>query len=152
LREAFRRHPSRRVNCMKKRTFVVLGLFVMLLVSCGSDSSSGSETTQDTESQPVTEVVETYPLNEFGQPDVPKEVVASWPAKFCSLAIGMSRDEVRAIMGEPTSSFSDSSANQDEWDGYEISVSAFYDINDKVQQLDDSTGTSNLPCESSRKG
>jgi hypothetical protein len=122
------------------------------MVSCGTDSSSANETVPGGEGQAEAGVTETYPLNEFGQSDVPKEVVASWPEKFCSLVIGMTRDEVQAVMGAPTSSFSDSSANQDEWDGYEVSVTAFYDIDDMVQQLDDSTGTSDLPCESSRKG
>lgn len=103
------------------------------LVSCGSGNSG-----------------EQYDTNEFGQAVVPKDVVQAWPEKFCSLQVGMSRDEVREVMGQPTSSYSDSSFNQDEWDGYNVSVTAFYDINDRVQQLDDSTGTSELPCADSR--
>lgn len=76
-----------------------------------------------------------------------KAEVRAWPAKFCSLEKGMTRDEVRAVMGEPTEEYSGPDANQDQWDGYEVNVTAFYDIDDRVLQLDDSTGTSNLPCD-----
>lgn len=76
-----------------------------------------------------------------------KTEVKAWPAKFCSLKEGMTRDQVREVMGEPTSEYFGADANQDEWDGYHVSVTAFYDIDDRVQQLDDSTGTSELPCD-----
>lgn len=76
-----------------------------------------------------------------------KAEVRAWPAKFCSLKEGMTRDQVREIMGTPTSEYFGADANQDEWDGYHVSVTAFYDIDDRVQQLDDSTGTSELPCD-----
>lgn len=134
---------------MKKIFVTCAGMICSVLVSCGGGTGSSSESAAVTEAPEIS--ANTYPLNEFGQPDVPKDVVQTWPDKFCSLTIGMTRDEVLRVMGQPTSSFSDSSANQDEWDGYDVSVTAFYDINDKVQQLDDSTGTSGLPCESPRR-
>lgn len=82
---------------------------------------------------------------------VPKETVRAWPEKFCSLKLGMKREQVRQIMGEPTSSYSDSNNNQDQWEGYGVNLTAFYDIDDEVKQLDDSTDTANLPCEQNRK-
>jgi hypothetical protein len=134
---------------MRKILVVSAAVLWTVLPSCGSESGTSSKS--DTVATASETPPDSYPLNEYGQPDVPKDVVQAWPGKFCSLTIGMSRDEVHQVMGPPTSSFSDSSANQDEWDGYDVSVTAFYDINDKVQQLDDSTGTSALPCESSRR-
>ena len=126
-------------------------LLVFAAVSCGGSSKSSDSSESKTAQEQVAKVDDTYPLNDYGQPIVPKDVVQTWPAKFCTVQIGMTRAEARAIMGTPTSFFADSSSNQDEWDGYNVSVTAFYDMDDKVQQLDDSTSTSDLPCESSRK-
>ena len=136
---------------MYKKVCIVVVLLVFATVSCGGSSKSSDSSESTTAQEQIAKVDDTYPLNEYGQPIVPKDVVQSWPAKFCTVQIGMTRAEARAIMGTPTSFFSDSSSNQDEWDGYNVSVTAFYDMNDKVQQLDDSTSTSDLPCESSRK-
>lgn len=80
-----------------------------------------------------------------------KEEVRAWPAKFCSLNVKMTREQIRQVMGEPTMTFNDSNANQDQWSGYNVSLTAFYDIDDKVETLADSTGESNLPCASNRK-
>jgi hypothetical protein len=117
------------------RTFrIALPVLLVFTFGCGGDDGSKS-----------------YPMNEFGMPDVPKEVVKTWPEKFCSVEIGMTKDEVRSIMGAPTQSYSDSSFNQDEWDGYSVGVTAFYDIDDRVEILADSIGTSGLPCEATRR-
>jgi outer membrane protein assembly factor BamE (lipoprotein component of BamABCDE complex) len=115
----------------------IASLFILLAITTSSCSSESSDP------QPATTTINFFSTDNT----VSKETVLSWPAKFCSLTIGMSRKEVQAIMGTPTSTFSDSNANQDEWDGYNVNVTAFYDINDNVQQLDDSTGTSKLPCD-----
>jgi hypothetical protein len=139
------------VESMYKKVCIVGVLLVFATVSCGGSSKSSDSSESKTAQEQIAKVDDTYPLNDSGQPIVPKDVVQSWPAKFCTIQIGMTRAEARAIMGTPTSFFADSSSNQDEWDGYNVSVTAFYDSDDKVQQLDDSTGTSELPCESSRK-
>ena len=119
---------------MSRNLRIALPVSLVFTFGCGGDGGSKS-----------------YPMNDFGMPDVPKEVVLEWPEKFCSLEIGMTRSEVRAIMGTPTQSYSDSSLNQDEWDGYNVGVTAFYDIDDRVEQLDDSIGTSGLSCDETRK-
>jgi hypothetical protein len=136
---------------MNKRVFVAGLILVVVAASCGGSKASVEKPAITSGSDQIAKVDDTYPLNDSGQPIVPKDVVQSWPAKFCTIQIGMTRAEARAIMGTPTSFFADSSSNQDEWDGYNVSATAFYDLDDKVQQLDDSTGTSELPCESSRK-
>ena len=120
---------------------IIALLFVVVSVSTSSCSSKSSG------AQSATTTINFLSTDNT----VSKETVLGWPAKFCSLAIGMSRKEVQAIMSKPTSTFADSNSNQDEWDGYNVHVTAFYDINDNVQQLDDSTGTSKLPCDGIRK-
>ena len=140
------------MSYLMNKKFMATGLFLILAASsCGGSSKSSDSSESTTAQEQIAKVDDTYPLNDYGQPIVPKDVVQSWPAKFCTVQIGMTRAEARAIMGTPTSFFSDSSSNQDEWDGYNVSVTAFYDMDDKVMQLDDSTGTSELPCESPRK-
>jgi hypothetical protein len=136
---------------MKKKVLVVGLVLAVATTACGGGSKSSDSAASTTAQEELVKVDDSYPLNKSGQPIVPKDVVKNWPGKFCTIQIGMTRAEARAIMGTPTSFFADSSANQDEWDGYNVSVTAFYDIADKVKQLDDSTSTSELPCESSRK-
>ncbi len=136
---------------MSRKLFVPGMLLVLIGMSCGGSSVTEDKSAPTSTQEQIVDVANPYPLNEFGQPIVPKEIVKNWPIKFCTLSIGMNRNETHAVMGAPTSSFADSSSNQDEWDGYNVSVTAFYDVDDKVRQLDDSTGTSELPCESSRK-
>jgi hypothetical protein len=53
-------------------------------------------------------------------------------------------------MGLPNVVFASSSSNQDSWSGYNVDLTAFYDINDIAIQLQDSTGTSGLACEEVR--
>lgn len=45
----------------------------------------------------------------------------------------------------------DSASNQDTWEGDNVDVTAFYDDDGKVRQLDDSTGESKLPCARTRQ-
>jgi hypothetical protein len=82
------------------------------------------------------------------QDTVHKETVKGWPDKFCSLKTNMGKDEVRSIMGEPTQIFADSNANQDQWEGYDYSLTVFYDIDDMAMQLQ--SNRDNVPCESTR--
>ena len=76
---------------------------------------------------------------------ISKEVARSWPEKFCSLEVNMSREQVQAAMGEPTLTFSDSSANQDQYEAWGYSLTIFYDIDDlaNIMQSNDD----NVPCE-----
>ena len=82
---------------------------------------------------------------------VSKDVARGWPAKFCSLTVGMTRDQIRAVMGKPSETYNDSSANQDQWKGWDLELTAFYNIDDVSTSLDDSVNTANLPCGQSRK-
>jgi hypothetical protein len=79
---------------------------------------------------------------------VSKEVARTWPEKFCSLKVNMSRQEVQAVMGEPTQIFSDSSFNQDQYEAWDYGLTIFYDIDDLARQLQ--SNYENIPCESTR--
>lgn len=57
--------------------------------------------------------------------EVSVETALAWPAKFCELREGMTRGEVRAIMGEPTTEFLDESS-QDQYEAYQFSITIFY--------------------------
>ena len=82
--------------------------------------------------------------------NVPKNIVRTWSRNFCIASPGMSRTQIRNVMGLPNQIFTSSSSNQDSWNGYNVDVTAFYDINDIAVQLQDSTGTSGLACEEVR--
>lgn len=79
---------------------------------------------------------------------VSKEVARTWPEKFCSVKVNATRDEVQAIMGEPTLAFNDSTANQDQYEAWDYSLTVFYDIDDRAKQLQ--SNLDNIPCESTR--
>lgn len=70
-------------------------------------------------------------------PGPSKPEVESWPAKWCTVQIGMTRAQVKQIMGQPTSEFgADTSTPQASWSAYDYDFTAFFDINDNVKQLD----------------
>jgi len=127
---------------IRRVSAVIVALAVALAVTgCGQSSEEkASSTVQKALEDAGMQVPDT----------VSKETVKEWPAKFCSLTVGMTRDEAVAVMGKPTSSYNDSTANQDTWEGWGIDLTAFYDIDDHVNQLDDSTGEANLPCDKTR--
>lgn len=81
--------------------------------------------------------------------DVPRAVVRSWPAKFCSLKVGMPRSEVRTVMGEPTETETFSRGPEDSWYGPDVAVTASFQ-DGEVFRLEDVTGMSKLPCEAYR--
>lgn len=66
----------------------------------------------------------------------PKAVTAAeaqtWPAKWCQTSPGMTRDQVVAIMGEPTERFTESF----KWLAFEFRYSAFFDSDGTARQLD----------------
>ena len=76
---------------------------------------------------------------------VSKEGARTWPEKFCSLKVNMSREQVQAVMGEPTLTFNDSSANQDQYEAWGYSLTIFYDIDDLANVMQ--SNYDNVPCE-----
>jgi hypothetical protein len=58
--------------------------------------------------------------------EVSSETALAWPESFCRLDEGMTREEVRAIMGQPTSEFLDESS-QDQYQAYQFNITIFYD-------------------------
>ena len=76
---------------------------------------------------------------------VSKETAKSWPEKFCSLEVNMTKDQVRVVMGEPTLSFNDSTANQDQYEAWGYSLTIFYDIDDLTEIIQ--SNKDNVPCE-----
>lgn len=68
---------------------------------------------------------------------VSPSVAKSWTAKWCQARIGMTRDDMRALMGNPTEEFDLASGNpQMSWDAFEFQFNAFLNVDDKVRQLD----------------
>jgi hypothetical protein len=66
-----------------------------------------------------------------------KAEVQQWPAKWCTLQIGMTRAQVKSVMGTPTGEFGpDTSTPQASWSAYDYQFNAFFDITDHVKQLD----------------
>lgn len=137
--------------------------FVLLLVSCYSPNSeekaandlvvSGAMEAfeENSERRAGEELLGEEFLENIGASEVSSTatVVESearkWPSKFCSLEIGATRDQVRKIMGEPTSSFRDQNANQDLYEAWGYDLTVFYDIDDKASQIQ--ANTDNVPCE-----
>ena len=125
------------MNFPRRAATAVLVMTTLALAACGqTKEQTASSQLQKALGAPTVKADES----------VTKAVVRTWPARFCSLKLRMSRSEVRKVMGKPTSSYSNSAENQDQWSGWGIELTAFYDMNDKARQLDDSTGEADLPC------
>jgi hypothetical protein len=128
---------------VKQKAFFFVGIlpFVVLLVSCGS-STSEEKTAKD-----LVEVVEEI----FGPSDSSSDVIVDessareWPAKFCSLEIGATREQIQKVMGEPTQLFRDQTANQDKYEAWGYDLTIFYDIDNKATQIQ--PNSDNVPCE-----
>jgi hypothetical protein len=128
---------------VKQKAFFFVGIlpFVVLLVSCGS-STSEEKTAKD-----LVEVVEEI----FGPSDSSSDVIVDessareWPAKFCSLEIGSTREQIQKVMGEPTQLFRDQTANQDKYEAWGYDLTIFYDIDNKATQIQ--PNSDNVPCE-----
>jgi len=124
---------------------LVVLLAVMPVVGCGDESNKVTDgnlkvTSKDT-------------VQEGGIVEQAKQ----WPTKFCSLKIGMSRTETIKVMGKPTAQYSiNEAANngyqpQASWEAVDYNYTAFYDVNDNVKQLDDSSDQVPAQCAKSRK-
>ena len=92
---------------MKKILIVAVSVIALFGCSSKSDEEKAVEAIQEI----VGDAFGSMPV----EITVPKEVARTWPEKFCSLEVNMSRAQVRAVTGEPTLSFNDSSANQDQY-------------------------------------
>ena len=91
---------------------------------------------------------------------ISEEGAQTWPEKFCSLELGATRDEVQAIMGQPTYSFTGPyydeyqfqiyilSNNQDWYRAWDYDLRVFYDMSDNVMVLN--SNLYNIPCELTR--
>ena len=122
---------------MKK--FICLALVAFTLVGCSekSDEEKAVEAFQEI----VGDAFGSVPTENT----ISKEIARTWPEKFCSLEVNMSRDQVQAVMGEPTSTFNDSTANQASYDAWGYGLTIFYDIDDLAQQMQ--SNYDNVPCE-----
>jgi hypothetical protein len=126
---------------------------VLLVVSCSSKSPQeeaveyAAEALAGLEEE---EVVEAFG-GEVGDLDVSEETARGWPEKFCSLEIGMTRDEVQAVMGTPTAIYRNQSANQDQYEAWGWMLTIFYDIDDRAEQIySNDLASGKVPCESVR--
>jgi hypothetical protein len=71
----------------------------------------------------------------------PINVAETWPDQFCRATVGMTREQIRGLMGEPTEDYTRQNAPegldpQMVWDAYEYHFTAFFNADDKVRQLD----------------
>ena len=83
----------------------------------------------------------------------PRALVASWPAKWCQAAPGVtSKDALIALMGKPTDEAGDSLS----WDGYEYQFNAFIGVDGGIHQMDindiqlSPSERAALPCDTTR--
>jgi hypothetical protein len=147
-----------------KRVVAVLAA-VLLVVSCSSKSSEEKAAEEVAEAameaiadHDFEEILKSLSGDEVGEAKevfrvskASEETARPWPDKFCSLEIGMTRDEVQAIMGTPTSTFRNWSANQDSYYGWGWMLKIFYDVDDRAEQLQSNPFASGkVPCESVR--
>ena len=113
----------------------------LLVTSCSSKSP---------EEKATEEAIQTF-QELFGTVDpssvveVDEATAKSWPKKFCELVIDMTREEVQAVMGTPTLTFRDQTANQDQYEAWGYSLTVFYDTDDRAEIIQ--TNKDNVPCE-----
>jgi len=65
-------------------------------------------------------------------PQVSQSVADAWSVKWCQAQPGMARDQVVAIMGQPTGT----SPTTMSWSAHQYQFNAFFDSRGKVEQLD----------------
>jgi hypothetical protein len=132
---------------------VLPALAVALLVASCSSKSPEEEAVEDAAEALAglqEEVVEAFG-GEVGDLEVSEETARAWPDKFCSLEIGMTRDEVQAVMGTPTAIYRNQAANQDQYEAWGWQLTIFYDVDDRAEQLySNDLASGKVPCESVR--
>ena len=87
----------------------------------------------------------------------PINVAETWPQQFCRATIGMTRVQMRGLMGEPTQENTpEGSDPQMVWEAYGYHFTAFFGADEKVRRLDiNDTDLSpeqkaDLPCSATR--
>jgi hypothetical protein len=77
---------------------------------------------------------------------VDRDTAKAWPEKFCTLEIDMTREQVQAVMGEPTAIYEDSNFNQDQYEAWGYSLTIFYDIGN-LAEIIQTNDDGKVPCE-----
>ena len=67
--------------------------------------------------------------------------VRQWPAKWCQAEPGMTRQQMRDLMGEPTEEYTPENTPegfdpQMIWEAFEYHFTAYFNVDDRVRQLD----------------
>ncbi len=65
---------------------------------------------------------------------VSRQTALGWPKKFCQLRIGMTRRQVRRLMGRPTQELLTGDLTQDQWHAHQFDITVFYQ--DRAQVTD----------------
>lgn len=98
-------------------------LFVLLLVVLGLLGGCGGTSVSVSHSSPVS-----------SGPSA--ATVKTWPARWCQAQPGMTRAELYAVMGRPTSEILTGSSPQASWYAFEYGFGAFFGVDGRVRQLD----------------
>ena len=125
---------------MFTRTVMLMAMAAGLAVAgCGGGSSASTTPT----------------ATRTGPP--PISVAEGWPEKFCKATVGMTPQQMRGLMGEPTKQNTpEGSDPQMVWEAYGYHFTALFDADDKVRELDINDSDlspeqqSELPCATSR--
>jgi hypothetical protein len=73
-----------------------------------------------------------------------KAIVQHWPQQWCKARVGMTLDEVEALMGK---AMQIADGQQDaSWRAYQFFFIAFFNADGKVRQLDIDAGETEVPC------
>ncbi len=130
-----------------RRTVAAIVLLASVVTGCSSGGGTGSS--------PGTTII----ITNDAPHTPPVNVVKTWPLKWCQAQIGMSRTEMRALMGAPTGEFGPTTSTpQMSWYAFDYGFDAFFDVNDKVNQLDvnairlTSAERASIRCADTRKG
>ena len=110
------------------RAFSAIGVLVAVfaLAACGGGADM-SGTREGTVMSMATAAV-------VVSEDVSRETALGWPARFCRLKIGMTREQVRSIMGPPTRESLGGALPSDSWTAYQFNVTVFFE--DRAQVTD----------------